>query len=134
MKIQSLRLRPTFLLLILIVSSIALSGCDMKAFLASQAGDTTIKVVNHISPEHELHVRAGFASTKKIQYQEDRTFWIPLDEGNRRASTDLSVMIVEKATNITVASHKERITFQPRDIGPAIIQISDLDLRRFDIE
>lgn len=127
-------IRPT-VLLILLMSTFTLSSCvDFKAVLASGAGDACIRVTNYTSPGYELHVRAGISGMKEVQYQEEKTFYIPVTEGSRYARTDLSVMIVEKATNRTVNSHKDDIRFRNRDVGCAIIQISNIDEIRFDIE
>ncbi|MEX2514581.1 MAG: hypothetical protein WD335_00400 [Candidatus Paceibacterota bacterium] len=131
MKIQSL-LRLA--LLTILLAAINTSCVDFRAVVASSAGDACIRVPNYISPEYELHVRTGISSMKQIEYQESKTFYIPVKENSNYARTDLSAMVVDKATNRTVNSHKEEVSFRKRDVGCAIIQISNPDEIRFDIE
>jgi len=122
-------------ILVIVLLLLTTTSCiDVKSLVASETGNAVIKVLNYTDDRYELHVRAGLEPMKKIQYQEGKTFWISMEENSYYAYTDLSVNVVEKRTNRTVNSHKGSISFQPRKIGPAIIQISNPDEIRFDIE
>lgn len=122
------------LLLLALIIVFALTGCNALGTAASLTGEGCIKVKNYISKAYVVRSATGESvKPMEAQYQETNTHPV-YTGGEDYAETDLSVMVVEKATNRTVNSHKEEVYFEVRQIGCPIVQISNPDEIRFDIE
>lgn len=125
---------PAGLLLLALITALAVTGCNALGTAASFTGQGCIKVKNYTSDAYVIHSESG-KSVKplKAQYQETNNHPV-YTGGENYAETDLSVMVVELSSNETVNSHKEEVRFRVRDIGCPIVQISNPDNIRFDIE